>query len=123
MTPPELRRYVVLLYDDEASWPNATPEERRVIIDQHANFPQVASEYGVAITGGEALQSSDTATVFRRRGDDVDITDGPFAETAEQLGGFYLVDAPDLDRVLKAIATLPEYTCEVRPIDPNPGAT
>ena len=57
-----------------------------------------------------------TATTLRRRGDDVTITDGPFAETAEQFGGFYLVDAPSLDEVIEAVRVLPEYTIEIRPV-------
>jgi len=116
-------RYVVLLYDDEAAGESATPDERRRIMDRHGAFPRVCAEHGIAIAGGEALQTSDTATTLRRRGEEITITDGPFAETAEQLGGFYLLDAPDLDSVLKAIAQLPEYSLEVRPVDPAPGGS
>jgi hypothetical protein len=114
-------QYVALLYFDETSWYSASPAERERVIDAHNSFSARAAEFGVTITGGEALSTTDTATTFRRRGDDITITDGPFAETAEQFGGFYILDAPSLDDVLKAIAFLPEYSIEIRPIDPDPG--
>jgi hypothetical protein len=57
----------------------------------------------------------------RKKGDTVSVTDGPFAETAEVLGGFYLVDAADLDEVIALARELPETTIEIRPIVPNGG--
>ena len=73
-------------------------------------------EVGAAILGGEALDGTDTATTLRRRSGSIELTDGPFAETAEHLGGFYLVEAPDLDQVVKWCALLPEiYSIEIRP--------
>lgn len=114
-------QYIALLYFDETAWYSATPSERERVIDAHHSFSARAAELGVTLTGGEALSTTDTATTLRRRGDDITVTDGPFAETAEQLGGFYILDAPSLDDVLKLVAHLPEYSIEIRPIDPDPG--
>lgn len=114
-------QYVALLYYDETSWYSATPAEREQAIAAHDSFTARAAELGVTITGGEALTTTETATTFRRRGEDISVTDGPFAETTEQLGGFYILDADDLDRVLRLVKHLPEYSIEIRPIDPNPG--
>ena len=57
-----------------------------------------------------------SATTVRRDGASITVTEGPFAETAEQLGGFYLLEAPDLDVVTGLVALLPPYTIEVRPV-------
>ena len=114
--------FVVLLYFDEQPWYSAPAAQRQRVIDAHNSFPARAAELGVRITGGEALRTTDTATTVRRRGDDVVVTDGPYAETAEQLGGFYTVEADHLDDVLRLVGHLPEYTIEIRPIDPEPGS-
>jgi hypothetical protein len=109
-------KYAVLLYEDEALWENASESERQVYFDRHARFAKVVAENGTTMLAGEALQSVNAATTLRRRGDDVTITDGPFAETAEQLGSFYLLEARSLDEILEAVRVLPEYTIEIRPI-------
>jgi hypothetical protein len=109
-------KYAVLLYQDEAIWENATDAEQQSYLDQHAAFEKGLVEHGITSLAGEALRSVKTATTLRRRGDSVAVTDGPFAETAEQFGGFYLVDAPSLDAVLEAVRVLPEYTLEIRPV-------
>lgn len=114
-------QYVALLYFDEKSWYSATPTERAQAIEAHDSFSARAAEAGVTITGGEALTTTETATTLRRRGEEISITDGPFAETTEQLGGFYILDADDLDQVLRLVKHLPEYSIEIRPVDPNPG--
>lgn len=109
-------KYVLLLYQDEAIWENASESERHEYLDRHSQFAKVMAEFGIVHVAGEALKPVSTATTLRRRGDDVTITDGPFAETAEQFGGFYVVDAPSLDVVLEAVRVLPEYTIEIRPV-------
>jgi hypothetical protein len=109
-------KYAVLLHQDEAIWDNAEDGERQRYIDQHDRFYKLMAELGITILAAEALQGVSTATTFRRRGEEVMITDGPFAETAEQFGGFYLVEAPSLDEVIEAVRVLPEYTIEIRPV-------
>lgn len=109
-------KYAVLIYEDEAIWDNASDGQRQRYHDQHAGFNKAVIEHGIEILGGEALRSVETATTLRRRGDDVTVTDGPFAETAEQFGGFYLLDAPSLDAVMEAVRVLPENTFEIRPV-------
>jgi hypothetical protein len=109
-------KYVVLLHQDETIWENADEAERRRYYDEHDRFTKLVAELGITVLGGEALQPVSTATTFVRRGDQVTITDGPFAETADQFGGFYLVDAPSLDEVIEAVRVLPEYTIEIRPV-------
>jgi hypothetical protein len=71
-----------------------------------------------AMRGGAELSRSADATTVRGAGDDVSVTDGPFAEAAEQLGGFYLVDAADLDEAIALAKALPEGIVEVRPVVP-----
>lgn len=110
-------KYAVLIYHDETIWETARPELREHYDDRHTAFRKVASELGIEILGTNALQSVTTSTTLRRSGDGVTVTDGPFAETAEQLGGYYLLDAPSLDAVTEALRELPEPTFEIRPIE------
>ncbi|WP_265445554.1 YciI family protein [Flexivirga meconopsidis] len=108
-----MTKYLVLLAGREGEWEAATDEQRAGWHRDHLEFGRVV---GDDILGGEALAGTDTATTVRRRGGKAELTDGPFAETAEQIGGFYLVQAPDLDQVLAWCELLPEiYTLEVRP--------
>lgn len=113
--------YVLLMYADESAWANASPAEQAAEMELHDRLPDRAAELGITLTGGEALRTAATATTLRRRGTEITVTDGPFAETVEQLGGFYLAEAGSLDDVLKLAAHLPEYVIEIRPIDSNPG--
>jgi hypothetical protein len=109
-----MAQYVVLIYEDQAGWASATPEEYQRGMEAHGRFPDQATALGGKVVGGEALQPTTTATSIR--GDVV--TDGPFVETKEALGGFYLIEADDLDQAL-AIAKLtpaPYGGVEVRPV-------
>ncbi|MBB2923314.1 YciI family protein [Cellulomonas cellasea] len=108
-------RFLVLLYEDERAWAGLDADGRAEVFRQHDAFSAAVAAHGCTIAGGEGLASVDAATTIRRHGDDVTVTDGPFAETAEQLGGFYLIDAPDLDVVSELVRLLPEYTIEIRP--------
>lgn len=108
-----MTKYLILLAGTEGQWENAEPAERDRWHQDHVTFGR---EVGAAVLGGEALAGIDTATTVRRRSGDVEITDGPYAEAAEYLGGFYLVEAPDLDQVVTWCALLPEiYSIEIRP--------
>ena len=87
-----MSRYTVLIYEDESQYATATPEVLGEIMQAHNDFAVKVEELGGKILGGDALQSTGTATSLRRGGSDV--TDGPFMETKEVLGGFYLIEAP-----------------------------
>lgn len=110
-------KYAVLIYQDETMWATATAEQRASMHAAHGAFDRAVRDR-VSLLGGEALTGVANATTLRRDADgDVVLTDGPFAETTEQLGGFYLVDAPDLDTMTELCALLPAaYTLEIRPV-------
>jgi hypothetical protein len=111
---PVMGQYLIMLYEDEAGYASATPDENSEIMAAHGRFAEQAVALGAKILGGEALQPTSTATSIRR---DV-VTDGPFVETKEVLGGYYLIEAKDLDQAL-AVAKLvptPYGGVEVRPI-------
>jgi len=110
-------RYAVLLYQDERVWTEATAEQREAYHAAHNAFDE-AARARAKVYGGEALTSMVNATTLRH---DTDgnrlVTDGPFAETIEQLGGFYLVEAPDLDTLTDLCDLLPHaYAIEMRPV-------
>ena len=110
--------YALLIYGDEKEWEARTDEEMRVNTERHERFVALLAERGVTMLGGKELALAGSATTVRRNGDAVSVTDGPFAETAEVLGGFYLLEAADLDVVLELARELPETTIEIRPIVP-----
>ncbi|MCL3861777.1 YciI family protein [Actinotalea sp. K2] len=109
-------RFVVLLYQEESVWAEASPQEQERLYAEHDAFAAAVTDRGCSLLAGEALTTVSTATTVRRRGDRLSVTEGPFAETTEQLGGFYLVDAPDLDVLTDLVRLLPEYTVEIRPV-------
>jgi hypothetical protein len=110
-------KYAVLIYQDERMWTEATAEERAAYHAAHTAFDE-AVRSRAKLLGGEALVGVASATTVRwDAGDHRTVTDGPFAETTEQLGGLYLVDAPDLDAMTELCGLLPhQYTLEVRPV-------
>jgi len=111
-----MSQYLILIYADEAQWANATPGETAQLTKEHAEFGQRHAE---VIRGGNALQPSPTATSVRPdAGGSFAVTDGPFAETKEALGGYYLVEAADLDQALAIAQEVPMRFggVEVRPI-------
>jgi hypothetical protein len=115
-------RYVVLMYGDESVWDGLDEAGMQEVIDRHDRFSRVVDEHpALTMLGGEALQTADSATTVRHGNDGKRVlTDGPFAEAVEQLGGFYLVEAPDLDTLLDAVDELPLYYAkEIRPVDEN----
>jgi hypothetical protein len=109
-----MAQYLILLYDNEAAWAAATPERQAEELTNHGRFQQQLAEMGAKNLGGNALQPSATATSVR--GDVV--TDGPFAETKEALGGYYLIEARDLDHALAVAKLCPvlDGGVEVRPV-------
>lgn len=112
-------KYVVFLMSEGElkPWDEQTPEEQAQGMQQMEDFDTaVAEREGVEILAGEALGTGDTATVIRTRGGQRAVTDGPYAEAVEQLGGFYLIEAPDLDVLLELLAVLPPYDIQVSPV-------
>ena len=111
-------RFILLIYSNEADWEAKTPAEKEAVMRDHATLDadlQRAGKYGAC----DALQSTKTATSVRIRNGKTLVTDGPFAETKEQLGGFYVVDAKDLDDAIAIAQRIPPAkwgTIEVRPI-------
>lgn len=112
-------KYFVLLagYGEGPGWDELTPEEQQAGIAQHIEFGEACdARDGVEIVAGEALGDGSTATTLRTRGGEMSITDGPFAEAAEQVGGFYLIEAPDLDTIVELCRILPPYDIDIRPV-------
>jgi hypothetical protein len=109
-----MAQYLILIYESEELYASATPEDYKNIMDAHNRFPEQAKELGGEVVGGNALQPTTTATTIR--GDIV--TDGPFVETKEVLGGYYLIEAADLDQALAIGKLCPAGYggVEVRPI-------
>jgi hypothetical protein len=114
-------RYAALIYGSEADI-NPAPEMLARVMAEYNDFGAAAGAAGV-LGGGEALQSATTATTLHvkggAKGGDVVLTDGPFAETKEVLGGFYLLDCKDLDEALTWAAQIPGAwygRVEVRPV-------
>ena len=108
--------YAVLLPGDESYWDTASAEERQAGYARHEAFAKALAERGHTVTGGAELTHSRDAKVLRRTGDQLTVTDGPYAEAVEQLTGFYLVqsdDADDLIEVCKILSPL-EGAIEVR---------
>ena len=108
-------RFLFLLYGDEAAELALSPEERRAIVERHREFTADLAARG-ALLGGEALGSGARAAVVRGR---ESVTDGPFAETKEQLGGFYLVECADRAEAIalaRLVPASPGSLVEVRPI-------
>src|SRR5918997_3428140 len=97
-------RYAILIYDTETANPSSEPPPPEVwqqVMDEYNAYTQMLRDSG-AYQGGEALQPVQTATTIRGgQGGDVTTTHGPFAETKEALGGFYIVEAKDLDEALE----------------------
>jgi hypothetical protein len=116
--------YLILLPGDEAAWESATAEERAAVFAEHDRFSRTLEERGHTITGGAELAHSRTARTVRAGSGGPVVSDGPYAETVEQLSGFYLVDSDDLDdlaSVCGILATQGEPV-EIRPCLEAPGA-
>jgi hypothetical protein len=112
-------QYLLLIYGDESSWQEVSPEDRAVQMKAWYDYNDWLKEKGWFV-GGEALQPTSAATTVRERDGKVLSTDGPFAETKEQLGGYYLVECANLDEAIEAASRIPSVpqggSIEVRPI-------
>ena len=113
-----MSRYIVLIPDDEAAWEASTEEDKQRMYALHARFSDLLEERGHKMTGGAELAHSRTAKTLRRSADgSTTVTDGPYAEAAEQLTGFYLVDTDDPEGLIDVCKVLAEgeSVIEVRP--------
>ncbi|MBZ5533555.1 MAG: YciI family protein [Acidobacteriia bacterium] len=114
-------KYLLLIYGNEAHWDTLQDAERMKIYKEFMDFSADLKKNGKYV-GGNELKPIATATTVRVRDGKRAVTDGPFAETKEQLGGYYLVDAKDLDEALGLAARIPSVrwgSIEVRPINPH----
>lgn len=109
-------KFTVLLYGNEEQEAQLSQDEWQALLEEHNSF---STSHGDAIAAGEALEPSTTAKTIRsNRGSRV-ISDGPYAETKEQLGGFYVIEAADLDAAIAMVQDLPlgpEGAIEIRPV-------
>ena len=111
-------QYLLLIYRNEADLGRMTAEDRKQMAADYTAFTQSIVQSG-QFKAGDGLQPATTATTVRVRDGKILATDGPFAETREQLGGYYLVEAKDLDTALGIAARIPGAktgSVEVRPI-------
>ena len=110
--------YLLLIYGEEKAWTTMSEAERNTLFADYRTYTDEIQKSGHYI-GGNPLQPTHTATTVRVRGGKPSTTDGPFAETREQLGGYYLVDAKDLDEATRIAARIPSAkhgSVEIRPI-------
>ena len=113
-------RYLCLIYDNEKSWETMPKDEADAVFGEYFSFTEGIKQSGHHL-GGEALQPSQTATTVRVRNGKISTTDGPFAETKEQLAGFYLIEAQDLNEAIQIASKIPPArvgSIDVRPIRP-----
>jgi len=111
-------RYLILIYNDEKRWTDTPPDQVDAYLKTWWEYDQWLHDQGWH-RGGEALQPTPTATTVRVRDGKTLSTDGPFAETKEQLGGYYLIECDNLDQAIEAAARMPSSptgSTEIRPI-------
>jgi hypothetical protein len=111
-------RYALLICGDESAMEARSPEEASATLAEYGAFGEEMGTRGVLL-GGERLRPTTDATTVRVRDGEVVTSDGPFAETKEQIGGFYLVDCKDLDEAIEVASKIPgarDGSIEVRPI-------
>jgi hypothetical protein len=111
-------QYMLLIYRDESTMQSPTQQERDAMMGAYRAYTDAMIQAGVH-KAGAPLQSVTTATTVRNRDGKTQVLDGPYAETKEQLGGYYLIDVPDLDAALSWAARCPGTTygtTEVRPV-------
>jgi hypothetical protein len=111
-------QYMMMIIEDEDAY--TAPGAMEAIVAKHIQFSQAN---GPAIVGGNGLQPAMTATTLRRAGGAHTVHDGPFAESREQLGGYYVVEAADLDAAIAIAKQIPlagDGAIEIRPVLPTP---
>ena len=111
-------KYAFTIYGDESQRESATPEEMAAMSQAYGEFTQEVQAKGIYLAG-EGLYPTPTATTVRVRDGERNVTDGPYAETKEQLGGFYVLDCKDLDDAIEWAAKIPGSqfgSVEIRPV-------
>lgn len=111
-------KYMLLIYADETQWPKLTPEQTGQAMAAYGAYTEAIIAAGVRLAS-DRLRPTTTATSVRIVNGESKVLDGPYAESKEQLGGFYMIDVPDLDTALSWAARCPgaaHGTVEVRPI-------
>jgi hypothetical protein len=111
-------RYLLLIYGPEWDSSGLTPEQQQAVMEEWTAYTADLMKRGIS-EGGEALESTSTATTVRVRNGETVTTDGPFAETNEVLGGYYLINCKNLDEAIEVAATCPgakQGSIELRPI-------
>ncbi len=111
-------RYLCLIYENEKAWESKPQAELEAVMGEYFAFTEDIRSSG-KLVAGEALQPTPTATTVRVRNGKISTTDGPYVETKEQLGGFYLIDAKDLNEAIQVASKIPgarDGGVEVRPV-------
>jgi hypothetical protein len=111
-------RYLLMICTDEQAMTAASPEEAQASLAGYLAFSEEMTKKGVLV-GGERLRPTTDATTVRVRDGEIVTSDGPFAETKEQIGGYYMVDCPNLDEAIAVAAKIPgarSGSIEVRPV-------
>lgn len=112
-------KFVVLLMADgeEKPWAQLTETEQGALMEKFGAFDAACeAREGVSILAGEALQDGDAAATVRTVGGQITVTDGPYAEAVEGLGGFYLIEVPDRDVLAELLGELPAYDMQINPV-------
>ena len=108
--------YMFLIYGDESRLAESTQEDWDQMLQAHEAWQEQVAGAGAKVIDGAPLEASSTATSIRRGDSGPMVTDGPFAETKEALGGYYVVECADLDAALALASALPGEGVEVRPV-------
>jgi hypothetical protein len=111
-------QYMLLIFRDEAGMQSAKKEDLNQMMAAYTAYTEAMKKAGV-LTAGDRLQPATSATTVRVKGGKTEVLNGPYAETREQLGGYYIIDVPDLDSALSWAARCPgasHGTIEVRPV-------
>lgn len=114
-------QYLLMIYGEESRWDNVNPQEREAVLQEFMQFSKSIQQSG-HLRGGNELQPTSRATTVRPRNGKRIVTDGPFAETKEAMGGYYLIEARDLDEAVAIAARVPSArwgSVEIRPIVPH----
>jgi hypothetical protein len=122
VSPPrkeDAMKYMLLIYNEPNAYTSLPPDVNRGIYDEYLGFTQALVDKGEFVSG-DALQGVESATTVRGRDGRRHVTDGPFAETKEVLGGYYIVDVADLDRALELAAQLPGVRHEIGSVEVRP---
>src|SRR5262245_30970790 len=112
-------KYLLMVYGDETAFEAADPDSRKQMYEAYGAIAEDLTKKG-QLLGGDELAPTSSATTVRSQGEQQLVTDGPFAETKEQLGGYFLVDVPDLDEAIAVAKRIPSPTVEIRPLVEGP---